>query len=328
MTEWRSTALKRLKDTYKSEDVVIPGLQRHVMRQSAKDDAERSPHVIHPSDMCKADWCGRHDFYRITGTTPEKKGSNPSFNMENAYLEGHEIHGKYQTWFWEMGVLYGRWKCERCEHRWTAKSPQTCPECQSPWLRYMEVKLERKPYLIQGNADAALHDLDGFTGLIEIKSIGIGTIRFEAPRMHQRYQDGNETLDEMWFKINRPFPSHMKQGQLYLWLAWPKYEKIVFIYESKFHQRQKEFVISYNPKLILPLLETAKEVSQGVRAGIAPERPVWAIDKQVSTCRSCIYRRTCWNDGTTIEEASEAPAEKVRVKRADSRKRRAALSQT
>jgi hypothetical protein len=326
VVEWKSTALKRLKETYKSDDVVIPGLQRHVMRQAAKEDVERSPHVIHPSEMVKPEWCGRHDFYRITDTPADKKsGNNPSFNMENAFAEGHTIHNKYQTWLWEMGVLYGEWKCERCSHRWSALSPLVCPLCESPWLHYMEVTLTRPPYLISGHADGAVHDLDGFTGLIEVKSIGIGTIRFEAPRMHQRYLDGNETLDEMWWKINRPFPSHMKQGQLYLWLSWPKYSQIVFIYESKFPQKQKEFLISYNPRLIAPLIDQAKDVSQGVRAGIAPERPVWAVDMQVKTCRSCIYRKTCWSIN---EPDEEAPAAKVRVKRADPRKRRAALSPT
>ena len=327
MPEWRSTALKRLKETYKSDDVVIPGLQRHVMKQMAKEDLERSPHVIHPSDMVKPEWCGRHDYYRITKTRYDRKAvNNPSFNMANAFAEGHTIHEKYQTWLWEMGVLYGKWLCQRCNHVWTDLSPKTCPKCESPWLHYKEVSLERKPYLINGHADGAVHDLDGWTGLIEVKSIGIGTIRFEAPRMHQRYLDGNETLDEMWWKINRPFPSHMKQGQLYLWLSWPRYNQIVFIYESKFHQKQKEFLVSYNPKLIAPLIDQAKDVSQGVRAKIPPERPVWAVDMQVKTCRSCTYRNICWSIDA-VEETAPKEA-KVRVKRADSRKRRAALSQT
>ena len=51
---------------------------------------------------------------------------------------------------------------QRCEHRWTALSPLVCPLCESPWLKYMEVTLERRPYLINGHADGAVHDLDGF----------------------------------------------------------------------------------------------------------------------------------------------------------------------
>lgn len=328
MREWRSAALKRMKETYKSDDVLIPALQRHVMRQAQEDDPDRDSKVIHPSDMVNDDWCGRHDYYRIVGTERERKGNNPSFNMENAYLAGHEIHDKYQNWMWELGVLYGQFGCRHCGHRFDAKSPQVCEQCGSDRLSYREVQLIRPPFLIHGHGDGAVHDLDGFTGLVEIKSIGVGTLRIEAPRMYNRYVDGNETLDEMWMKINRPFPKHMKQGQLYLWLAWPRYEKIVFVYESKFNQKVKEFVISYNPKLILPLIETAKEVSQGVRAGEPPDRPVWAVDMQVKGCRNCPYRNTCWStDGNPIEEATEEKAQ-VRVKRADPKRRRAALSPT
>ena len=82
----------------------------------------------------------------------------------------------------------------------------------------------------------------------------------------------------------------MRQGQLYLWMAWPAYEQIVFIYESKFHQQTKEFVVDYNKSFIAPMLETAKEVSQGVRAGVAPDRPDWATGPEGKVCASCPYR--------------------------------------
>ena len=200
--------------------------------------------------------------------------ANPSFTMNNVFAEGHTIHDKYQTWLWEMGVLYGRWLCLSCRAIVGGHCAQVlCPVSVAPAASTGRCRCNRE--LIGGHADGAVHDLDGWTGLIEIKSIGIGTLRFEAPRLYNRYLDG-ETLENMWWKINRPFPTHIKQGQLYLWMAWPRYEEICFIYESKFHQQTKEFVVSYNPSLIAPLLETAREVAQAVTAGVAPDRPEWA----------------------------------------------------
>ena len=61
-------------------------------------------------------------------------------------------------------------------------------------------------------------------------------------------------------------------------MAWPRYEEIAFIYESKFHQQTKEFVVSYNPSLIAPILETAREVAKAVAQDIPPARPEWAED--------------------------------------------------
>ena len=74
------------------------------------------------------------------------------------------------------------------------------------------------------------------------------TLAFEAPRLYQRYLDG-QSAEDIWFEINRPFPSHMRQGQLYLWMAWPVYERIVFLYEFKPTQQAKEFVVEYNKSL-------------------------------------------------------------------------------
>ena len=61
----------------------------------------------------------------------------------------------------------------------------------------------------------------------------------------------------------------------------------LFIYESKFHQQTKEFVVDYNKALIAPVLEVVREVSQGYRAGIAPDRPTWATGPEGKVCVSC-----------------------------------------
>lgn len=320
--EFKDSALKRLKQSYKgSSGVLLPRIERHVMR-SIKDDPERSTDYMHPSDMSHKDWCGRHDFYRITGVTPERTGkANPSFRMENVFAEGHTIHAKYQTWLWEMGVLVGMWNCRECGHRWFDKSPEHCQFCLSERINYIEYPLRRKTVRIEGHADGAVQ-AEGLNTLIEIKSIGIRTLAFEAPRLYNQYLDG-KSAEDIWFDINRPFPSHMRQGQLYLWMAWPTYEQIVFIYESKFHQQTKEFVVSYNKSLIEPVLEVAREVTDALTTGHPPGRPLWAESPESTVCRSCTFQRTCWSiSGATQED--DPPDAAVRVRRAKpaERKRR------
>lgn len=324
----RPSALKRLKDTYRSDEgVLLPHLERHVMRSGfeARPD-DHSMHHMHPSDLAKHDWCGRHDYYRITDAPVDRTSqANPSFRMANAFAEGHTIHGKYQTWLWEMGVLWGDWQCLECGHRWGALSPKVCQFCLSPRLVYRELPMRHKNYLVEGHADAAVH-LEDWRGLVEIKSIGIQTLRFEAPRLYQQYQDGTPA-EEIWFNIKRPLPSHMRQGQYYLWMSFPRYEQICFIYESKFTQQTKEFVVGYNKDYIAARLDDVREVAQGVRTGITPERPSWAEDAQVKICRSCEYRRTCWNigapNGNAAQEEVHPPT--VVVQRTNAAKRRRTL---
>ena len=320
----KPSALKRLKDTYKSPDVILAPLQRHVMR-SISDNPERSTSFMHPSDLCKPDWCGRHDYFRMVDTPAEKTSqANPSFRMSNIFAEGHTIHAKYQTWLWEMGVLWGTYECLECGHRWGDLSPLLCQFCRSPRLAYREVALRRKQMMIEGHADGAVHDLDGWSGLVEVKSIGIRTLAFEAPRLYNRYQDG-ESVEDIWWKISRPFSSHLRQGQLYLWMAWPRYEEIVFIYESKFHQQVKEFVVGYNKATIAPILEQVRVVSHAVRAGTPPPRPDWAETPESKVCHSCPYRGTCWSIDVVTKANDPSP---VRVRRVPSTKRKRVLGRT
>lgn len=318
----RNTALQRLKKTYGSDDVILPLLERHVMK-TAGNDPDRNTHVLHPSDMSHKEWCHRHDYYRIIDTPIEKESkANPSFRMANIFEEGHTIHGKYQTWLWEMGVLHGWWRCYDCHHRWEALSPELCPACGRARIHYAEVPLRRSGSLIGGHSDGAVHNLDGYTGLIEIKSIGIGTLRFEAERLYNQYIDQNLTLDNLWWRINRPFATHMRQGQIYLWLAWPRYEQITFIYESKFNQAAKEFVVQYNPTVIAPLLEKARLVSHAVDTGKPPPRPDWAEDAASKICSSCVYRLTCWSlHDTTSNHPTSVPAPRARTRRAPAKRR-------
>lgn len=325
--EIRDSALQRLKGTYKSSSgLLLPQVERHVMKTATggRPDDHSSKHM-HPSDMAKTDWCGRHDYYAITGAPVGKVSkANPSFRMSNVFSEGHAIHAKWQTWFWEMGVLVGMWHCKECGHLWYAMSPAECQFCKSERLEYKEYPLRHNNFMVEGHADAAVH-LPEDKALVEIKSIGLGTLRFEAPRLYQQYLDG-KPAEDIWFSISHPFGSHMRQGQLYLWMAWPAYERIIFVYESKFTQATKEFVVDYNKSFIAPVLETAKDVAQGIRAGIAPDRPIWAKAPGDKVCSSCVYRSTCWELEENHAEV-EAPAP-ARVQRSKLGKRRATLRAT
>ena len=90
--------------------------------------------------------------------------------------------------------------------------------------------------------------------LLEIKSVGLNTLRFEAPELYERYEN-NETIDKIWMDIGRPFPSHMRQGLLYLYMAIrgsnadvPVPTQIVFIYEWKPRQLVKRSSSSPTPR--------------------------------------------------------------------------------
>jgi hypothetical protein len=195
--------------------------------------------------------------------------------MEIIFQEGHDIHDKWQGWIWDIGRLHGAFECMSCKEYWFACSPKKCHRCGvgRAFLRYREVPVSSEEHGIIGHADADLGD-----DLVEIKSIGVGTLRWDAPETLKRFQrkgitdagfDYN-TLDwpALWKSIRRPFLSHRVQASLYAELLERRW--IVFIYESKYNQLPKEFVIKHDPELVAPILAKCKSVKAALEGGRKP----------------------------------------------------------
>lgn len=72
--------LKEYADIKRRPGVVVPLVQAHLLQLGDVDD--RPSNVIHPSEMCKADWCERATYLRIAGVkyqlTTSTSSSSPS----------------------------------------------------------------------------------------------------------------------------------------------------------------------------------------------------------------------------------------------------------
>lgn len=267
--------------------VLLGDIQAHMIKEHSKPSTRRQD-VIHPSEMAKTGWCPRSTYYRIQACRDAKDpflkpAESVSVQLLNIFAEGHMIHDKWQRRLWEMGRLYGNWQCQECMTYFNnLLSPTSCSECHSQNLIYREVPLKAKQYLISGHADGAIPDLNS---LIEIKSVGAGTVRIEAPDIYEKNSDGQYiNLQNLWKDITVPFPAHIRQGQLYLALcrlAGLPYDQIIFIYEAKFNQGVKEFAVKYDPKIGDELLLIAREIVNALDAnGPIPQCPT-------GTCKDC-----------------------------------------
>jgi Transcription factor WhiB len=299
----KASPLQRLVDTAKTETRILGAIQRHLM---IRPPEPRAQDVIHPSEMCKSDWCPRRTFFRLV-EAPAAEAEPNLFTLENVFAEGHDIHHKWQGWLWEMGVLRGRFKCHACVTEFDAISPKNCPLCHAgrACLEYREVELHSEQYLIGGHADGDIADDDReeLCALLEVKSIGVGTLRYDAPKLlaaHTRKvkdDDGAERtmvdFDGIWRDIKRPFPSHMRQGMLYLAISGRKV--IVFVYECKWNQQVKEFRVRYQPELVADLLDACLDIKYALQSGKPPRRPDWAEASDSPGCTRCIYSETCWD---------------------------------
>lgn len=286
---------KWVADTYTKTHPLIGALRRHLVEKVRQEDLARPHNKLHPSDMAKKYWCPRQSWFRMLGTKPDKE-EDVGYWLANILSEGTEIHGKYQRWFAQMGILEGVWQCNVCEAEWWGQSPEQCVNCGSEHIWYAEVPIWIPDLFADGHADGIVN-LEGKRRGIEIKSIGLRSVELEQPALYRRYKSGELGLMEMWRSIKMPFGSHLKQGQIYLHgfqqdAMLNDVDEMIFIYEFKANQDVRAWTVKYNADVIGPLLPGAQAVETAIETGKRVKHPVWASPDH-SVCKACPFLLTC-----------------------------------
>lgn len=269
--------LKKFLDAKAKPTRVIGDIERHLLQRPAGD---RDYTVLHPSEIIKRDWCKRASYFLLRGH--QRIAEKPGLRLQSIFDEGHFIHAKWQNWFYEMGNLHGNFKCLSCEKRTWGTSPTECEHCGFHNLEYAEVTLFDDALRIKGHTDGWLKGLGDDT-LIEIKSIGPGTIRAEAPSL---MMDNDNDFMKAWKSVRRPFGPHVLQGQLYLELMnrmGNPIEEIVFLYELKADQDYKEFAVKRDYELVRHVFDAAEKLVEMVDANKEPR----CNNNIGGTCKQC-----------------------------------------
>jgi CRISPR/Cas system-associated exonuclease Cas4 (RecB family) len=308
-----SAAMAALIESKKAPTTLLGDVQHHAVKRAQEDNSRRQD-IIHPSEMAKENWCPRQTTFRIRGVEPSDSGEVHGYHMLTIFQEGHDVHTKWQAWLGEMGRLWGRWQCRVCDRGWWGISGELLEEHhghRAVW-DYKEVPLDaEEAWLIAGHADGAVPDVEGF---IEVKTIGLGTLRMEEPELVRRHTveatDGKKVVDydSLWKAIKRPLKSHRKQATVYLAIAkhlgWP-YSRMVFIYENKANQQVKEFVVPFDQDTANELIDTALDVKWAVEKDTDLPRPS-GFTKDKKPCKECPWRTWCWaGEETTTDEERE-----------------------
>jgi CRISPR/Cas system-associated exonuclease Cas4 (RecB family) len=238
---------------------------QYALKSNMVASEERDTKHFHPSEICKKDWCPRSSWYKVKGY-PEEVTSVPQFTTLNIFQTGHDIHNKWQHWLLLSGVL-----------------------------EEAEVAIYDEEHHLLGHADGIVSDAKG-RAVLEIKSIGMGSLRLEEPEIFEKYSKKEITADEAWKAIRKPFETHLRQINLYMYVLGI-HDGIV-LYENKANQEVKEFEIKYQPELIESILATCHNLKKALELDTPPQRPTWLSSKESRTCKYCPYKTECWKDGS------------------------------
>ena len=269
--------LRSYLETLKRPSYLLGPLERHLL--TTPRDQSRRTDVLHPSEITKDDWCIRASWFLLNGA--EKPAENVSFRLQSIFAEGHAIHDKWQGWLSDMNVLIGTWYCPQ-HGMWFGKRQDTCRLCS---VTYREVPIVHYEHYIDGRADGWLDMREGKEpALLEIKSIGTGTIRANGGQL-------KSSLSASFAQIKRPYQPHIRQATLYLYcLKWMHTSglltpappnQILFIYECKEDQAPKEFLVAYHEDYIESTLERLRLLDAS-----SPEPPA-CTGSDEGSCKAC-----------------------------------------
>ena len=179
-----SKAFKAFVNAGKDNRRVLPSVERFVLSSA---EAPRSTDYLHPSEISKQDWCHRASYFLLRGAQPPVK--TYGFKTKMIFETGHRIHSMWQNVFYKHGTLYGNWRCIRCRFPFNnIIGPLVCPSCSDSSLEYQEVPVKSEALKITGHSDGILVGY-GDPLLLEIKSVGVGSFRYENPDLFYKHDE-------------------------------------------------------------------------------------------------------------------------------------------
>jgi len=265
---------KDMKRIMASPYRLLAPVERLLLEENDAKSSKRDKAHLHPSEICKKDWCPRSSYYRIMGL-PEKP---ESFTLQrlNVFAEGTLIHEKWQRWLKDAGVM-----------------------------EQDEVPVYDEEHMIMGHADGIINDKKG-RAVLEIKSVGVGTVRFEDYGLFAPYARNEINLDQLWASIKHPFSSHIRQAQLYMHCL--NIDEGLILYEWKATQEVKEFAIQFQSELVEPILASCLSVKRALESNVAPDRPSW-LTPDSRVCKYCPFKEECWSEnGNRAQSADGDPS--------------------
>lgn len=297
-------ALGDLIKTMKKPHSILGEVDRYLLKLQGKDfldkEHEREKGVWHPSELTSVNCIRRLVYNWLQTPKTDDKGIRPQ--LKRIFKVGDDFGKQIQQYFWDMGILLGKWHCIECKHTWLDlenPSPRKCPNCGtnfSIWynLYYYEtpIRINRgdKPP-VAGHADLFFIDpkSDSKRRVGETKTIKSAERGWSEEMMATR---------DYFQKLNEPLPHHLAQLNLYNEALGV--DEGVVLYGNKNDQDMKEFMTKRMDHIVKREFLKMEQTERALEQRYLPDRI--SNDKNSPDCRYCPFRTLCHEKPHSFEE--------------------------
>jgi hypothetical protein len=168
---------------------------------------------------------------------------------------GHALHWWYQNkYLGPMRVIKGVWECHKCggESGTDASPvfmPYTCDNCGSDDLEYRECRILSEEWNIAGKTDGILVS-GGEDYILDIKT----------------------SDPDLFLKLYKPWPSHIYQVNIYMWLSGIKKGVVLYVDKSSNDVcPAKEFILESDSKVIVDVKGKITSYNLGMKSRTLPD---------------------------------------------------------
>lgn len=223
-------------------------------------------------------FCPRHEAIRVKEKIVEKREFSAQTARIFAFGRAFEKWLR-DTMFGNMGILIGKWMCNRCEFvpgmvdgKGLYAKPVKCCVCGNQSFSFKEVFAKDAASMIGGHNDGFLY-WNGEYHILEVKTAN----------------DRNYT---MAIKSGRPMDDHYAQTQIYMWLH--NYSSACVLYYNKNTSQQHVFWVGRNLEFIKMFRERGYALREFFERDVMPGRI--CVDNKCPRAMDCALATKCFEE--------------------------------
>lgn len=312
-----------IKSKKKSNSIVIPVIEQQVLFSNYRERENWDYKVLHPSQICKKDFCPRAWVLGIDYDV----NSQEKFNVDTLlkFAVGTTLHEMVQDILGKSGVLFGYWKC----NKFCKKAPCTyfgfmpnkdwevANKCKiAPKWKFQELPVIDEELCISGKTDGLLvHDYSKY--VFEFKTMNTDQFMslLEPLEDHRRQafwyldilQRNNAKLIAEYTKMLNAGYDVSKELEV---IKMP-YRGVIFLYMDKNTQKMREFLImnpfvekhtimsTHDSEIVQMISDSKDKIRQTLelkKSGKLPDRIDLCEFSTSARAKKCPVRKYCFKE--------------------------------